>query len=167
MLGIDIEEGSETEADAVCEVLNLIGGNACTRIEQIGILLRPEPPVWSGSGEIVSPTEKVVRAVVVSAEETFDVGCCSWPFRRGGQGGENPVQHDAQGIEVGPPVTGLTSQELGGQILLRAAELMGGRAVPAEGAGAAEIDHDQPDIVADGAIQCGDLAVACRGLALG
>ncbi len=40
--------GSETEADAVCEVINLIGGNACTRIEQLGRLLRPEPPVWSG-----------------------------------------------------------------------------------------------------------------------
>ncbi len=51
MLGFEVEPGSETEADAVCEVINLIGGNACTRIEQFGNLLRPEPPVWSGSGE--------------------------------------------------------------------------------------------------------------------
>jgi len=73
MRGIEVEQGSETEADAVCEVLNLIGGNACTRIEQIGLLLRPEPPLWSGSGVVVSPVSKVVRAAVVSADEAFDI----------------------------------------------------------------------------------------------
>lgn len=73
MLGIEVGQGTETEADAVCEVINLIGGNACTRIEQIGILLRPEPPVWSGSGEIVAPRREVVRAAVVSADEAFDI----------------------------------------------------------------------------------------------
>lgn len=73
MLGFDIEAGSETETDAVCEVINLIGGNACTRIEQLGLLLRPEPPVWSGSGGVVSGVGSVVRAAVVSADESFDV----------------------------------------------------------------------------------------------
>lgn len=73
MLGFDLEVGSETEADAVCEVINLIGGNACTRIEQLGLLLRPEPPVWSGSAGVVSPSGKAVRAVVVSADERFDI----------------------------------------------------------------------------------------------
>jgi CheY-specific phosphatase CheX len=73
MLGIDVDPGTEVEADAVCEVLNLIGGNACTRIEQIGILLRPEPPVWSGSGRIVASTTEVVRASVMSAEESFEI----------------------------------------------------------------------------------------------
>jgi len=59
MLGFDIEAGSETEADAVSEVVNLIGGNTCTRIEQLGYLLRPEPPIWSGAGSVVSPVDRV------------------------------------------------------------------------------------------------------------
>jgi len=73
MLGFDIEAGSETEADAVCEVVNLIGGNTCTRIEQFGNLLRPEPPTWSGTGSVVSTADQVVRVAVVSADVKFDI----------------------------------------------------------------------------------------------
>lgn len=73
MLGFDIEAGTETEADAVCEVINLIGGNACTRIEQFGQVLRPEPPVWSGTGTVVSPMAESVCATVSSAESGFDI----------------------------------------------------------------------------------------------
>lgn len=73
MLGFDVGSGTETEADAVCEVVNLIGGNACTRIEQFGNLLRPEPPIWSGTGTIVSPFDQVVRVSVVSEDVDFDI----------------------------------------------------------------------------------------------
>lgn len=73
MLGFDVEAGTETEADAVSEVVNLIGGNACTRIEQFGPLLRPEPPIRSGVDTLVSPAGPVVRATVVSADVSFDV----------------------------------------------------------------------------------------------
>ena len=73
MLGFDVDPGTETEADAVCEVINLIGGNACTRIEQFGQVLRPEPPVWSGSGGLVSSSTDSVRATVSSAESGFDI----------------------------------------------------------------------------------------------
>jgi len=73
MLGFDIEPGTETEIDAVCEVINLIGGNACTRIEQIGHLLRPEPPVWSGKGGFVSPSDVAIRATVISEDLKFDI----------------------------------------------------------------------------------------------
>jgi len=73
MLGFEIEPGSETEADAVCEFINLIGGNACTRIEQLGILLRPEPPLWSGAAGVVSAAGDVVRASVVSADSGFSI----------------------------------------------------------------------------------------------
>lgn len=73
MLGFDVGPGTDSEADAVCEVINLIGGNACTRIEQLGHLLRPEPPVWSGIGDLVSPTEEAVRAAVASVDESFDI----------------------------------------------------------------------------------------------
>lgn len=79
MLGFEVEPGTETEADAVCEVINLIGGNACTRIEQLGQLLRPEPPSWSGSGDLVTTAEAAVRAVVVSADIEFEI----WIFTVG------------------------------------------------------------------------------------
>jgi CheY-specific phosphatase CheX len=79
MLGIDIKAGSETETDAVCEFLNLIGGNACTRIEQLGLLLRPEPPICSGSGNLVTPSEQAVFATVVSGDDDFDIRVFSAP----------------------------------------------------------------------------------------
>jgi hypothetical protein len=73
MLGFDVDPGSETEADAVCELVNLIGGNACTRIEQLGTLLRPEPPVWSGAGVVVAPSASPLRASVGSGDRDFDI----------------------------------------------------------------------------------------------
>ncbi len=79
MLGFSVEPGAEAEPDAVCEVINLIGGNACTRIEQLGQLLRPEPPSWSGSGELVTTSAAAVRAGVVSADIEFEI----WIFTPG------------------------------------------------------------------------------------
>jgi len=73
MLGIDLEPGGDAEADAVCEFINLIGGNACTRIEQLGRVLRPEPPVWSKGDRLVSSSRRAVRAAVVSADSDFDI----------------------------------------------------------------------------------------------
>jgi CheY-specific phosphatase CheX len=73
MLGFEVEPGTESEVDAVCEVINLIGGNACTRIEQLGYILRPEPPIsWRGGGK--DPLVGLsVRATVASAENAFDI----------------------------------------------------------------------------------------------
>jgi CheY-specific phosphatase CheX len=79
MLGFSVEPGAEAEPDAVCEVINLIGGNACTRIEQLGQLLRPEPPTWSGSGELVTASADAVRAGVVSGDVEFEI----WVFTPG------------------------------------------------------------------------------------
>jgi CheY-specific phosphatase CheX len=79
LLGFAVEPGAEAEPDAVREVINLIGGNACTRIEQLGKLLRPEPPSWSGSGELVTTASPAVRAVVISAEVEFEI----WIFSAG------------------------------------------------------------------------------------
>jgi hypothetical protein len=73
MLGFSVEPGAEAEPDAVCEVINLIGGNACTRIEQLGKLLRPEPPSWSGGGDLVTTAAPAVRAVVASADVEFEI----------------------------------------------------------------------------------------------
>ncbi len=79
MLGFSVEPGAEAEPDAVCEVINLIGGNACTRIEQLGQLLRPEPPTWSGGGELVTASADAVRAGVVSGDVEFEI----WVFTPG------------------------------------------------------------------------------------
>jgi hypothetical protein len=77
MLGLAVPVGSETEADAVCEFINLIGGNACTRIEQLGQVLRPEPPQWSGGGDLKVWTGRIVRAAVGSSDSAFDIGVFS------------------------------------------------------------------------------------------
>jgi hypothetical protein len=73
MLGFEVDPGSETESDAVCEYLNLIGGNACTRIEQLGRLLRPDPPTWLDRDEAGTEFDPTVRATVVSADTPFAV----------------------------------------------------------------------------------------------
>ncbi len=73
MLDLEIEPGSETEADAACEVLNLIGGNACTRIEQLGRLMRPDPPIAEGGAGQLIDRGQGVRAVVISADVEFEV----------------------------------------------------------------------------------------------
>ncbi len=44
LVGIPLEYSSEEAIDAVCEFVNIIGGNACTRLEGYGFRLRPEPP---------------------------------------------------------------------------------------------------------------------------
>lgn len=73
MLGFAVDPGTETEADAVCEFINLIGGNACTRIEQLGRVLRPEPPVWSRPGEVELSSSPGVHASVISEDSGFVV----------------------------------------------------------------------------------------------
>ncbi len=46
MLGAEAPVAPEAALDAACELVNIIGGNACTRLEAIGHRLRPEPPYW-------------------------------------------------------------------------------------------------------------------------
>ncbi len=73
MLGFEVDPGSEAESDAVCEYLNLIGGNACTRIEQLGRLMRPDPPTWVDRVEDAVELDPAVRAKVVSGDTPFEV----------------------------------------------------------------------------------------------
>ena len=73
MLGFAVDPGSESESDAVCEYLNLIGGNACTRIEQLGRLLRPDPPTWVDQVDAATGHDPAVRATVVSGDTPFEV----------------------------------------------------------------------------------------------
>ena len=68
MLGTALEASSEAARDAVCELVNLIGGNACTRLEGLGLRLRPEPPFSAGPDGPCSPSGPSVRVAAIAGE---------------------------------------------------------------------------------------------------
>lgn len=73
MLGTDGPTDVSATHDAVCEFVNVVGGNACTRIEVLGLLLRPDPPFASGGDIPVAPEGESIHAVAVSEESEFDL----------------------------------------------------------------------------------------------
>ncbi len=73
MLGQDAPLAPETVADAVCELVNVVGGNACTRMETMGWRLRPEPPTASGPGPGVEPDGPAVRAVALVGDDRVEL----------------------------------------------------------------------------------------------
>ncbi|MFV2072687.1 MAG: chemotaxis protein CheX [Thermoanaerobaculales bacterium] len=73
MVGIPLEEGSEAAIDAMCEVVNVIGGNACTRLEAEGIRLRPEPPFSSSAADAPFPGVSAIRASILAGDAELDV----------------------------------------------------------------------------------------------
>lgn len=72
-LGIEVEQGSETATDAVCEFVNVIGGNACTRLEMFGYTLRPDPPFSFDGVEPSVMSGESVRATVLVGDAAVDV----------------------------------------------------------------------------------------------
>ncbi|MCP4900660.1 MAG: chemotaxis protein CheX, partial [bacterium] len=72
MLGTEDVRDIEAAHDAVCEFVNVVGGNACTRLESLGLGLRPEPPFTSGGSVPVAPDGESIHAVAVSEESEFD-----------------------------------------------------------------------------------------------
>ncbi len=72
MLGMAMEPGSEAATDAVCEFVNLVGGNACTQLERLGYRLRPEPP-FSSPHRGDYPGKKSFRAGLLTEDTGFDV----------------------------------------------------------------------------------------------
>ncbi len=63
----------EAVADAACEFVNVVGGNACTYLEPAECRLRPEPPFTSGIDRPFTPARQSVRGVVASTDSEFDV----------------------------------------------------------------------------------------------
>jgi chemotaxis protein CheY-P-specific phosphatase CheC len=73
LVGMRFDEGSEAARDAVCEFVNIIGGNACTHLESSGCTLRPEPPFSTDGDEPSGESRAVVRADVLAGETELDV----------------------------------------------------------------------------------------------
>ena len=73
LLGIDVPAASDAALDAGCEFVNLIGGNACTRLEVAGFRLRPEPPFSSGGDVPPQPTGTSVRAAALAGDEECEL----------------------------------------------------------------------------------------------
>jgi len=73
MLGLEVDPASEAARDAGCELINLIGGNACTQLEPQGYSLRPEPPFSpdiSGPGHEERPS---IRGAALAGDDHFEL----------------------------------------------------------------------------------------------
>ena len=68
MVGIPLESGSEAAIDAVCELVNIIGGNACTQLESFGFKLRPEPPFSTVENGPVDGSRPCYHAEILAGE---------------------------------------------------------------------------------------------------
>jgi hypothetical protein len=78
LIGIPLEAETETAIDAVCEFVNIIGGNACTRLEALGFRLRPEPPFSTAGDEPATERSSAFCANVIAGEQGFDVQVFLW-----------------------------------------------------------------------------------------
>jgi len=73
LVGTSLAAGGDDEADALREVVNLVGGHTCTRLEAAGMRLRPEPPSSDVDPASIAGARSVVRAGCVTGDGRFDV----------------------------------------------------------------------------------------------
>ncbi len=73
LVGSTVAAGGDEEADALREVVNLVGGHTCTELEAAGLRLRPEPPRSDVSPDSVAGARSVVRAGCATGDGRFDV----------------------------------------------------------------------------------------------
>jgi len=74
MLGSPKPVDLEAALDAACELVNVVGGNACTHLEIMGHRLRPEPPTWSRvAAPAGGPSTTWVRARAMAGDDPFEL----------------------------------------------------------------------------------------------
>lgn len=73
MLGSSAPVESEAALDAACELVNVIGGNACTHLEVMGHRLRPEPPVFLREAASNRPSSLWARARAIAGDDPFEL----------------------------------------------------------------------------------------------
>lgn len=78
MLGVQVDPDTDAARDAGCELINLIGGNACTRLEPEGYTLRPEPPFFEDSNPD-HETRPSIRAVALAGDDHFEFNIFMYP----------------------------------------------------------------------------------------
>jgi len=78
LIGMPVDAESEVAIDAVGECVNIIGGNACTRLEALGIRLKPEPPFSTADDGPATTESSAFCANVIAGEQGFDVQVFLW-----------------------------------------------------------------------------------------
>jgi len=73
LVGSTLAAGGDDEADALREVVNLVGGHACTELEAAGLRLRPEPPRSDVEPEALARARSIVHAECATGDGRFDV----------------------------------------------------------------------------------------------
>ena len=73
MIGRDVDPSDEAALDAGCELINLIGGNACTSLERQGFRLRPEPPFFCGTMDRDSGRRSSIRGTALAGDQSFEI----------------------------------------------------------------------------------------------
>ncbi|MCK5378135.1 MAG: hypothetical protein KAJ78_01975 [Acidobacteria bacterium] len=73
MLGVEVDPAGDAARDAGCELINLIGGNACTRLEPEGFHLRPEPPFCPEPLQSTEPNGSSIRGRMAAGEDHFEI----------------------------------------------------------------------------------------------
>lgn len=73
LVGSDLTPGSDDEDDALREVVNLVGGHACTQLESTGLRLRPEPPVSGHDEHVQNVVQRTVHTEVAAGDDMFGI----------------------------------------------------------------------------------------------